>query len=264
MDLRGEGILGNNESANLIDSEILGDGPSNNVASQEDELSTREVVQRLHDAWINEKFSPELLESHIEVVQCLLEQITHTEDNINKERSQNANNPKNRFAASVYKMEIGRIRFIISSYLRIRLEKIQHFIFHLLEQEEKAMENSSEMNEHLTYSKMTEEELTFARQYRTNIADVFKKLALDHMPGPFKDFAPLVSTITKKIDPPVPQPNMNSTVFVKAVEDVRGVTIEDEANRGRDEDYDMPSGSQHIMTYKSVANLIRDGRVKLI
>ena len=117
---------------------------------------------------------------------------------------------------------------------------------------------------------MTEEELRFARQYRSDVADVFKKLALDHMPGPFKDFAPLAAasehfnTKTKKIDPPVPQPNMNSTVFVKAVEDVRGVAIEDEANRGRDEDYDMAPGSQHIKTYKSVANLIRDGRVKLI
>ena len=39
----------------------------------------------------------------------------------------------------VLKMEIGRIRFIISSYLRIRLEKIQHFIFHLLEEEEKVI-----------------------------------------------------------------------------------------------------------------------------
>ena len=113
------------------------DGISNSVGSQEEELSTREVVQRLHDAWINEKFAPELLESQIDVVQCLLEQITHTEENINTEKLQSGNNLTNRFAASVYKMEIGRIRFIISSYLRIRLEKIQHFIFHLLEQEEK-------------------------------------------------------------------------------------------------------------------------------
>ena len=57
---------------------------------------------------------------------------------------------------------------------------------------------------------------------------------------------------------------MNSTVFVKAVEDVSGVVIEDEAGRGRDEDYDMAAGSQHILNYKSVANLIRNGRVKLM
>ena len=81
----------------------------------------------------------------MEVVQCLLEQITHIEENINDEKLQNGNNPKNRFAASVYKMETGRIRFIISSYLRIRLDKIQQFIFHLLEQEEKVI-YTGEMN----------------------------------------------------------------------------------------------------------------------
>ena len=136
------------------------------------------------------------------------------------------------------------------------------------------VDTNSEMSENLIYSRMTEDELKFARQYRNDIAEVFKKLALDYMPGPVKEFAPLTTpnesfntssiTKTRKIDPPVPQPNMNSTVFVKAVEDVTGVIIEDEAGRGGDESYDMAAGSQHIMSYKSISNLIRSGSVKLI
>ena len=59
------------------------------------------------------------------------------QEKIAAEKLQNGSNPKNKFAASVYKMEIGRIRFVISSYLRVRLDKIQRFIFHQLEQEEK-------------------------------------------------------------------------------------------------------------------------------
>ena len=122
---------------------------------------------------------------------------------------------------------------------------------------------------------MTEQELKFAKTYRSDISEVFKKLALDYMPGAFKDFEPIssandsintssLSSRNRKPDPPVPRPNMNSTVFVKAVEDISGVVIEDEAGRGRDEDYDMAAGSQHILNYKSVANLIRNGRVKLM
>jgi len=265
-----------NDSTNLIDSEILIDSRNNGTASQEEEeLSTREVLQRLHDAWINEKFAPELLENQIEVVDCLLGQIAHIEEKIAAEKLQNVNNSKNKFAASVYKMEIGRIRFVISSYLRIRLEKIQRFIFHQLEHEEKANEDGADSNSHSLYSKMTEQELKFAKTYRSDISEVFKKLALDYMPGAFKDFEPIssandsintssLSSRNRKPDPPVPRPNMNSTVFVKAVEDVSGVVIEDEAGRGRDEDYDMAAGSQHILNYKSVANLIRNGRVKLM
>ena len=78
-----------------------------------------------------------MLDPQIEVVDCLLEQIAHIEDKISNERLRNGSDPKIKFAASVYKMEIGRIRFTISSYLRTRLEKIQSFIFHLLGLEEK-------------------------------------------------------------------------------------------------------------------------------
>ena len=109
-------------------------------------MSTREVLNRLHDAWINEKFAPDLLEPQIEVVECLLEQIAHIEDKINNEKLQNGSNPKNKFAAALYKMETGRIRFLVSSYLRIRLEKIQRFIFYILEQEEKVIYRNQDQN----------------------------------------------------------------------------------------------------------------------
>merc|ERR1712223_1872410 len=131
-----------NDSTNLIDSEILIDSRNNGTASQEEEeLSTREVLQRLHDSWINEKFAPELLENQIEVVDCLLGQIAHIEEKIAAEKLQNVNNSKNKFAASVYKMEIGRIRF----------EKIQRLIFHQLEQEEKANDDAADSNSHSLY-----------------------------------------------------------------------------------------------------------------
>merc|ERR1719362_1909748 len=41
---------------------------------------------------------------------------------------------------------------------------------------------------------MTANELKFAKQYRADIAEVYKKLALDHMPGAFKEFVPLASS----------------------------------------------------------------------
>ena len=40
---------------------------------------------------------------------------------------------------------------------------------------------------------MTEQELKFAKTYRSDISEVFKKLALDYMPGAFKDFEPILS-----------------------------------------------------------------------
>lgn len=264
------------DSANLIESESLLAATNQVQRSQDqEELTTGEVLQRLQDAWINEKFAPDLLEHQNEVVECLLNQISETEQRINSERLQRKKDPSKNFGSALYKMEIARVRFVISSYLRTRLEKIQRFVFYLLEQESKVIENGDlSSSEHMAlYSRMSENELTFARQYRINLTELFERLALDHMPGKSKEFNPVASVTdnssslqppSKKIDPPPPQPNLNSAVFVKAVADVKGVYIQDDAGRGREEEYDMIAGSQHILSYKTISEHLRIGSVKLI
>ena len=62
----------------------------------------------------------------------------------------------------------------------------------------------------------------------------------------------------------MPHPNLNAAVFVQAVRDVRGVVIEDEAERGRDEEYDLEAGSQHVLNYKCIASYLNRGDVKLV
>ena len=41
----------------------------------EEELTAAEVLQKLEDAWLNEKHSPELLEPKMEIIECMLEQV---------------------------------------------------------------------------------------------------------------------------------------------------------------------------------------------
>ena len=41
----------------------------------EEELTAAEVLQKLEDAWLNEKHAPELLESRMEIVECMLDQV---------------------------------------------------------------------------------------------------------------------------------------------------------------------------------------------
>lgn len=56
---------------------------------------------------------------------------------------------------------------------------------------------------------------------------------------------------------------MNSFVFLKAKSDVEGVVI----GTGRDQDNevaDLNAGSQMILSYNSVADLVKGGDVRLI
>lgn len=229
---------GTNDSENLITQ-------SESQDETEVELTAFEVIQRLQKAWINEHFAPELLEPQIEVVNCLFDQIKVTEENLEQR-------DKGHFGNSIYKMELSRIRFMIASYLRLRLQKVQnqaHFL---------SKRSDDELN-----AKLTTEEATFLRSYKDNLDNLFKKLALDHIPGKSADFSQFGETSNRTVQDP-PKPNLNAAVFVKADEDIQGVFIEDEAGRGRDEEYDMEKDSQHVMRYKSVSHLIQSGAVRLV
>ena len=58
-----------------MDSDIFQESGSEPVEEYEEELTAAEVLQKLEDAWLNEKHSPELLEPKIEIVECMLEQV---------------------------------------------------------------------------------------------------------------------------------------------------------------------------------------------
>lgn len=100
-------------------------------------------METLETAWLNEKFSPEILPHQIEIVECMLEQVQHMENNMSKLQ-------KNDFRLLAHRMELERIRFVISSYLRLRLEKIELYTQHILKQEsEKSAEEQRSVNRSL-------------------------------------------------------------------------------------------------------------------
>ena len=90
----------------------------------EEELTAAEVLQKLEDAWLNEKHAPELLESKIEIVECMLDQVRTMEENLSKVK-------KGDIRVPVHRMETQRINFMVNSYLRLRMRKIQSNIFSL-------------------------------------------------------------------------------------------------------------------------------------
>ena len=240
-------------SLDLIDS--MGVDDSENLITQngteeeeEEALTALEVIKRLETAWINESKAPELLEPQIEVVECLLGQIKEIEASLEELE-------KGHFGIAIHKMELARIRFMIASYLRLRLQKIQKYVHYL-----------SKKSDDYKNTMLTTEEATFLEKFKKNTDDLFKKLALDHIPQRSADFSKFGENSKFQLDRNIeaPNPNLNATVFVKANEDIRGVLIEDEADQGREEEMDMEKNSQHVLRYKSVSHLVQLGKVRLV
>ena len=81
--------------------------------------------------------------------------------------------------------------------------------------------------------------------------NLLKTVALQHMPGNFQTFE--VDTLAVK-------PNMQAYVFLRANDRINGILLPG----SMDEEIDLEPGSQHIIQYSAIADLVKTGAVKLI
>ncbi|KAI5622144.1 DNA replication complex GINS protein SLD5 isoform X1 [Silurus asotus] len=178
-------------------------------SQDEDVLTPPELIARLEEAWLNEKFSPELLENKSELVECVMEQLTHMEENLQRVK-------KGDLKASIHRMEIDRIRFVLSSFLRSRLQKIEKFFPHVLEKEKSRADGDP--------SFLSPEEFAFAKEYLANTEVYLKAVALRHMPPNLQSVDMLKA---------VPEPCLDSFVFLRVKERQENILVEPETDDQR-------------------------------
>lgn len=202
-------------------------------------MTAAEVLQRLEEAWMTERMSPTLESHQSELVDCMLDQINQMTENLKRCK-------KHDFRLAIHKMEIDRIRYMISSYLRTRLEKIEKFTHYLLEKEGRVTDES--------LATLSPAEVNYAKEYASNLESHFQTLILQHVPENLRAFDPNKMSV---------KPNLDSYVFLKVKETTPGVLIEDDTGEGRDEEVDLDEGGQHLMRYKSVSHLLHNGAISI-
>ncbi|CAH0557614.1 unnamed protein product [Brassicogethes aeneus] len=203
---------------------------------EDEQLTPAEVIELMEEAWLNEKFAPEILPHKFDVVECLLGQITYMEDNIQNLESKD-------FRKTIHQLEVDRLRFLVCSYLRTRIEKIEAYCNHIMKQESERISKGEDQY-------LTESEFQFLKDFIQSLDSHFEKVT---------SFT--VVTEDWKSQPVVP--NVHSFVFLKSKQEVEGVIIDDGRNDENDL-VDLDKGSQLIISYNSVANLIKKGDVHLI
>jgi len=141
-------------------------------------------------------------------------------------------------------MEANRIRYIVTSYLRCRLQKIEKYVYHLVSDEKQRKEDGLEM-------KLSPEETRFANEYETHLNEYFQAVALQQMP----------SNSTRKLETEklATKPNLEHYVFLRMQRKVNDVMVPNLADDTREIEVDLELDSQHIMPYKIASSLIRDG-----
>ncbi|CAH0405962.1 unnamed protein product [Chilo suppressalis] len=209
------------------------------VSDEEEEITADVVLKTLQTAWQNERLAPEILPHNNDMVECMLGQIQHMERNINKL-------PKTDLRASIHKMELSRIKFIICNYLRTRLNKIEKYCIHIMNDEKQRIETGTNY--------LTLAEFKYTQEYIANMEGHLKKVVLDKMPGNMKSL---------EMNKMAVYPNLLTHIFLKANTSINGVVLEDLV-ADQDEEIDLEEGSQHILQYKPIADLVKNGKVQLV
>lgn len=161
----------------------------------------------------------------------MLGQLAHMEENL---LAIDAND----FRRIAHRMELERIRYIVTSYLRCRLQKIEDFTQHII---------NEERNRSGDKKRLSEAEMKFAEDYFDSIEKHFQQLALRHIP-------PNQDDLNKRII----RPNLMSNVFLKVLKPC-GVVV-----NTNDEEVDLSENSQHMLPYQLISDLILKGDVQLL
>ncbi|KAL6039000.1 hypothetical protein STEG23_007130 [Scotinomys teguina] len=117
---------------------------------------------------------------------------------------------------SIHQMEMERIRYVLSSYLRCRLMKIEKFFPHILEKEKTRPSGEPSI--------LSPEELVFVREYMDHTETHFRNVALKHMPPNLQKVDLLRA---------VPKPDLDSYVFLRVKERQENILVEPEADEQR-------------------------------
>lgn len=229
--------LNQQQSFNESDNVEFDDEDSDDEAEA---LTAAEVFAKLEESWLNEKFSPELLEAKTEIIECIMDQIRVMEDNLVKCK-------KDDFKVCIHKMELDRIRFVLSSYLRIRLQKIQDYTAYYLNIENNRTDTQASL--------FSPEELKFAKEFHSSVEKHLTELAMQHMPS-------ILQTLNENLAGN--KPNLDCYVFFRVNEDTESVVIDEETTETGEETIDFQSDEQHIVRYQPIRHLISSSKLSLI
>ncbi|XP_021907051.1 LOW QUALITY PROTEIN: DNA replication complex GINS protein SLD5 [Carica papaya] len=204
-------------------------------------ISTTDV-ELLKRAWRNEKAAPEILRYQEDLVKRAKEQIQLMEETV-EEFAESGIDP---LTVSLYQMDLDRAQFLLRSYLRVRLLKIEKYVFHILKSDE-------------TESLLSEQEKMFARRCADNMGEHLEDSDLLRLPDNYQSV--LKQSIISEEDDMVPQPELETFVVCKSKNFLSLNLYEDGENP---EMVEMDRGDLYFIRYKIIKRAVETGKIDLV
>ncbi|KAL2650640.1 hypothetical protein R1flu_018768 [Riccia fluitans] len=210
-----------------------------------DELGTDEVasdVVLLRRVWQNEKCAPEILPYEASLVERVREQIQLMEENIEAF----ATEIKDDLMLSLYRMDVNRTLFLLRSYLRARLSKIERHPIHIIDNQE-------------LWDRLSEYEQEYTNKYCEVLAKHFEQTVLIRLPEQYGSMLKQTSLASEENDM-ITQPHLNTFVFCRSRGAIGSFQLDDKG----DESVDLMTNDLYILRYKPIRKLLETDQIELI
>ncbi|KAJ0980576.1 hypothetical protein J5N97_008831 [Dioscorea zingiberensis] len=213
---------------------------SSGVAEEDALIGETTDVELLKRAWRNEKAAPEILQFQAALVLRAREQIQLLEGTV----EEFVGNGVDDLAVSLYQMDLDRTQFLLRSYLRLRLQKIEKYMIHI-----------SKTN---LWNRLSEQEQNFAKRCTDIMEKHLEQSVLSRLPFGYQSI--LKQSISSEEDDMVPEPQLDTFVFCKTRGDVGAFQLDDTG----DEMVDLVADDLYVLRYKSIKGLVENGQIDLV
>ncbi|EGZ13769.1 hypothetical protein PHYSODRAFT_355017 [Phytophthora sojae] len=204
-----------------------------------DRENLNEDVVNMRTLWVNELNAPEILPYNEEMVTEMLEQIRNQQeyvDSVYEDRAQLTEEKS--FVNKLYQMEIDRLRYTVSSYLRTRLRKIEKFAVHIL--------SDAALTQRLSLK-----ERNFAQQFVMLFESHVNELALNKFADDYRSLT---------AEGMVTEPNLDSFVFCEGKEGAEAVQVDEKGG----DFVQMHPADRYVLRYRSIKSQVESGQIELI
>ncbi|EIW77897.1 Sld5-domain-containing protein [Coniophora puteana RWD-64-598 SS2] len=198
-------------------------------------------LQQLVRHWMNERHAPDILPVQEALLSELLDHIRRQSETVQLLRGDPSSSEDEHFRIMLVQTEVERVKFVVRSYLRTRLFKIEKYARHIMTQ--------PEMQE-----KLLENEVEHARRYANLTDQHFYHAVLQSLP----DSQQTLDDAPPFVPPMVAEPDRSRPVFVHAREDCPRITLPDGTP------HEMKKGHISLTPYAVVDQLVARGEAELV
>lgn len=237
------------------------------------DISPEKDFKQLMRLWRNERCSPELLSYPFLLMNRMLRRVQEQMDHIENvsmgfleeyEGLESASTPNNKLQLLCMEAELERVKFVIRSYLRCRLNKVDKYMLYLRQLSDNEDDPSIiPLNELLSGH-----ELQYHEKHSAILLKLLNNSILKHMPPELQAINDTEGSVSM-----VDEPNWNKFVFIY-VKGFPNDPLLEEGESGKlcytvsisdlNEDVELSVGGIYVMPYSVIRDLLMQEKIELI